>query len=114
MRSPQERTNIGPDHKVIDMKALYATLVQTLTDAHPAGTMHTENTPKLDRLVSAGLPIVRLREFGLQAKYVSLLSEPCPNFWTRTGVLSDLLKAGCTLAPLASLYIHTPRKPHPG
>jgi hypothetical protein len=31
VRSPQERTNIGPDHKVIDMKAFYAALVQALT-----------------------------------------------------------------------------------
>jgi hypothetical protein len=34
---PEERTNIGPDHKVIDMKALYAALVQALTDVHLLG-----------------------------------------------------------------------------
>jgi hypothetical protein len=34
---PEERTNIGPDHKLIDMKAFYATLAQALRDAHLLG-----------------------------------------------------------------------------
>ena len=37
MTRPEERTNIGRDRKVIDMKAFYATLVQALRDAHLLG-----------------------------------------------------------------------------
>ncbi len=33
MTRPEESTNIGPDHKVLDMKAFYSALVQALREA---------------------------------------------------------------------------------